>query len=216
VSEQCDCRCCRIAYAARTIDHREGVDARARLDSVERQYADQYKAWQSALSTISTLRGELEEARGERDRAVLYRDNLEARIVGAIDAAFVGAAAVPLDMSHEVMWLVNCIRIRERMLATATARAEAAEAGLALLRDTCNAAVDRFVAAEARETETVAKERDRIAAWLDKEAEAMEFASKHAPTNHEARACDAEAKTLRQVAKDLRADDHHADEAGEK
>jgi len=86
-------------------------------------------------------------------RAATYRDGIDyaAALQARVDGQCTKIGLLEADVSD-----------LRAQLATATARAEAAEAGLALLRDTCNAAVDRFVAAEARETEAVAKERERI------------------------------------------------------
>jgi len=153
-------------------------------------------------SQLSTLRGELEEARGERDRAVLDRDTIEARIVSTLDAAFAGPETPPLDMSHEVARIVNCVRIRERMLATATARAEAAEADRDKWRD-AQIVKGQLVADEIGRIirHAASDEREAIAAWLESKAKDGKWV--------ETVCSSAELATA------IRAN-HHADEAGEK
>ena len=153
-------------------------------------------------SQLSTLRGELEEARGERDR--LAANNAH-RISTGADLNWTSAS----DAAAEIL---------KQTQSAGYTPPEAVDIHQMRVGRVCEQ-LDKLIGAlkiSAPVKRALAKERERLSAWLNKEAAAMEFASKHAPTNREARSCDAEAKTLRQVAKDLRTDDHHADEAGEK
>jgi len=155
-----------------------------------------------ATMELSTLRGELEEARGERDR--LAANNAH-RISTGADLNWTSAS----DAAAEIL---------KQTQSAGYTPPEAVDIHQMRVGRVCEQ-LDKLIGAlkiSAPVKRALAKERERLSAWLNKEAAAMEFASKHAPTNREARSCDAEAKTLRQVAKDLRTDDHHADEAGEK
>lgn len=99
----------------------------------------------------------------ERDAAIRERDNIEARIVSTLDAAFAGPVDPCGDMSHEVARIVNAVRIRERMLATATARAESAERE----RDEALRHSSTPLATKLCQEIAATTEREAIASWLD-------------------------------------------------
>jgi hypothetical protein len=99
------------------------------------------------VSETDRLLVELGQTIAQRDEAVRERDNIEARIVSILDAAFTGPVDPCGDMSAEVARLVRAVRIRERMLATAisetnTARQEAARAEAE--RDKLSAELERM------------------------------------------------------------------------
>lgn len=167
------------------------IDAIERVLVLEGELADKTRERDEAcrqlrvaLAEVEEYKGHTREAYDDRDAAVaraeqadLARDNIEARIIGLIEAALVGPVVVPDDVSRETGRMVEAVRIARRRAENSvpSARAEAAERERDdALRDlhklvlSTHAALDTAGVPEATRAETrieaLAKQRDDHAA----------------------------------------------------